>query len=209
MRLAKRQRAASRDSASFGSTPPPSPASHSAPLRTRHPTVSTSPPRANMPPMPTNAGHPGMRERTTFDKCPPSPPCHPYPYLTLPSSAPRANSCSPGKMGAMLGGCAPSPLPRKKIRTYPLTASQPSGSSWAFCSVGALPRRSCWAGWLTAAAAAVGGFNIMKYGAGPNGPMRTLGQYMLGSGATFGYGWSRLLELSSGWLWPLDGVRLC
>ena len=32
-----------------------------------------------------------------------------------------------------------------------------------------------------------GGFNIIRYGAGPNGPMRTLGQYMLGSGATFGY----------------------
>ena len=32
-----------------------------------------------------------------------------------------------------------------------------------------------------------GGFNIMRYGAGPSGPMRTLGQYMLGSGATFGY----------------------
>lgn len=32
-----------------------------------------------------------------------------------------------------------------------------------------------------------GSFNIIRYGAGPNGPMRTLGQYMLGSGATFGY----------------------
>ncbi|KAL8839593.1 MAG: hypothetical protein Q9170_001697 [Blastenia crenularia] len=32
-----------------------------------------------------------------------------------------------------------------------------------------------------------GGFNIMRYGGGPNGPMRTLGQYMLGSGATFGF----------------------
>jgi hypothetical protein len=32
-----------------------------------------------------------------------------------------------------------------------------------------------------------GGFNIMRYGAGPQGPLRTLGQYMLGSGATFGY----------------------
>ena len=33
----------------------------------------------------------------------------------------------------------------------------------------------------------VGGFNIMRFGAGPNGPMRTLGQYMLVSGSTFGY----------------------
>ena len=33
----------------------------------------------------------------------------------------------------------------------------------------------------------LGGFNIMRFGAGPNGPMRTLGQYMLGSAATFGY----------------------
>lgn len=33
---------------------------------------------------------------------------------------------------------------------------------------------------------AKGGFNIIKYGGGVNGPMRTLGQYMLGSGATFG-----------------------
>lgn len=31
-----------------------------------------------------------------------------------------------------------------------------------------------------------GTVNIMRYGAGPNGVMRTLGQYMLGSGATFG-----------------------
>ena len=40
---------------------------------------------------------------------------------------------------------------------------------------------------LTIAHRPLGGFNIMRYGAGPNGPMRTLGQYMLGSGATFGY----------------------
>lgn len=31
-----------------------------------------------------------------------------------------------------------------------------------------------------------GATNIFRYGAGPNGVMRTLGQYMLGSGATFG-----------------------
>lgn len=33
---------------------------------------------------------------------------------------------------------------------------------------------------------AKGSVNIMRYGAGPNGVMRTLGQFMLGSGATFG-----------------------
>ncbi|PBP26009.1 hypothetical protein BUE80_DR003112 [Diplocarpon rosae] len=32
-----------------------------------------------------------------------------------------------------------------------------------------------------------GSTNIMRYGAGPNGVMRTLGQYMIGSGATFGF----------------------
>ena len=36
-----------------------------------------------------------------------------------------------------------------------------------------------------------GGLTIIRYGGGPNGPMRTLGQYMLGSGATFGYGCAR------------------
>ena len=32
-----------------------------------------------------------------------------------------------------------------------------------------------------------GGITILRGGAGTNGPMRTLGQYMLGSGLTFGY----------------------
>ncbi|KAJ9155500.1 hypothetical protein NKR23_g1876 [Pleurostoma richardsiae] len=32
-----------------------------------------------------------------------------------------------------------------------------------------------------------GTVSIFRYGAGPNGIMRTLGQYMLGSGATFGF----------------------
>jgi hypothetical protein len=33
-----------------------------------------------------------------------------------------------------------------------------------------------------------GATNIIRFGPGPNGMMRTLGQYMLGSAATFGYG---------------------
>ncbi|KAM0277472.1 hypothetical protein ACHAQH_005750 [Verticillium albo-atrum] len=32
-----------------------------------------------------------------------------------------------------------------------------------------------------------GTVSIFRYGAGPNGIMRTLGQYMLGSGTTFGF----------------------
>ncbi|RXG45404.1 hypothetical protein VDGE_02702 [Verticillium dahliae] len=32
-----------------------------------------------------------------------------------------------------------------------------------------------------------GTVSIFRYGAGPNGIMRTLGQYMLGSGSTFGF----------------------
>lgn len=32
-----------------------------------------------------------------------------------------------------------------------------------------------------------GGYSIVRYGAGQNGMMRTLGQYMLGSAATFGF----------------------
>lgn len=33
----------------------------------------------------------------------------------------------------------------------------------------------------------IGTVTIFQYGAGPNGVMRTLGKFMLGSGATFGY----------------------
>ena len=32
----------------------------------------------------------------------------------------------------------------------------------------------------------IGALTIMRYGAGPSGPLRTLAQYMIGSGATFG-----------------------
>ncbi|PUU75657.1 reactive oxygen species modulator 1 [Tuber borchii] len=32
-----------------------------------------------------------------------------------------------------------------------------------------------------------GGYNLLKHGAGPNGFIRSLGQYMLGSAATFGF----------------------
>jgi hypothetical protein len=32
-----------------------------------------------------------------------------------------------------------------------------------------------------------GATNIIRFGPGPNGMMRTLGQYMVGSAATFGY----------------------
>ena len=39
---------------------------------------------------------------------------------------------------------------------------------------------------LRGAKEVTGGFNILRYGAGPQGPMRSLGQYMFGSAATFG-----------------------
>lgn len=35
-----------------------------------------------------------------------------------------------------------------------------------------------------------GGYNILKHGAGPNGFLRSLGGYMAGSAATFGYVYS-------------------
>ena len=39
-----------------------------------------------------------------------------------------------------------------------------------------------------------GTVSIFQYGAGPNGVMRTLGKFMLGSGAMFGYDISSLLR---------------
>ena len=39
-----------------------------------------------------------------------------------------------------------------------------------------------------------GATNIIRFGPGPNGMMRTLGQYMLGSAATFGYARGEAIE---------------
>ena len=39
-----------------------------------------------------------------------------------------------------------------------------------------------------------GATNIIRFGPGPNGMMRTLGQYMLGSAATFGYARGRAVK---------------
>lgn len=51
---------------------------------------------------------------------------------------------------------------------------------------------------------AKGSVNIMRYGAGPNGVMRTLGNTMLGSGAAFGLVTSgSFLELMLICLWLL------
>ena len=52
--------------------------------------------------------------------------------------------------------------------------------------IGLLP----WFGWFVSVGNAhqiEGTVTIFQYGAGPNGVMRTLGKFMLGSGATFGY----------------------
>jgi hypothetical protein len=39
-----------------------------------------------------------------------------------------------------------------------------------------------------------GATNIIRFGPGPNGMMRTLGQYMVGSAATFGYAREHLIK---------------
>ena len=55
-----------------------------------------------------------------------------------------------------------------------------------------------------------GGFNIFRYGAGPNGVMRTLGQNMLGMGTMFGCVkiFSHPITLQSAILFSLGRIHL-
>ena len=68
-------------------------------------------------------------------------------------------------MGAMMGGCTSSP---------PATDQTAASADIICTAVGLI------IGFI------FGATNIIRFGPGPQGMMRTLGQYMLGSAATFG-----------------------
>lgn len=83
------------------------------------------------------------------------------------------------KMGAMMGGSKSTTLEHSCRITDSCQPWVLSLGSYLVCSVCLLAR-------VIDTERLLGSVNIMRYGAGPNGVMRTLGQYMMGSGATFG-----------------------
>lgn len=132
-----------------------------------------------MPPVAASAG--GAGGQSTLDKGMPS-------YITKQSHGLLLTIIA-AKMGAMMGGSAlPFVCPNHPSSPLELPPSLLQQAT-------SLCQHSQSQTILTFDTIAVGliiGFifgatNIIRYGPGPNGMMRTLGQYMLGSSATFGY----------------------